>query len=143
MNFKIAFLSMKTSKFPYFIFLLLLLSGCNPFNNKRGRSGESLPVPVAQKPPLGWNSFDAFDCRINEEQFKKTVDFMAENLLQYGWNYAVIDYIWWHPDPGGWENPKMRYGHPNIRFAPDGKPLDPTTIDEFGRLLPAVDTRNK
>ena len=58
---------------------------------------------LAVKPPMGWNSFDAFDCRINEDQFKKTVDFMAENLLKYGWNYAVIDYIWWHPSPGDWK----------------------------------------
>jgi len=94
---------------------------------------------LASTPPMGWNSFDAYDCRINEDQFKKTVDFMAENLLQFGWNYAVIDYIWWHPSPGDWKNPKMRYGHPNIRYAGDGKPLDPTTIDENGRLLPAVE----
>lgn len=94
---------------------------------------------VAEKPPMGWNSFDAFDCRINEKQFKETVDFIAGNLLQFGWQYAVIDYIWWHPDPGGWNNPKRRFGHPNIRYAIDGKPLDPVTIDEFGRLLPAVE----
>jgi hypothetical protein len=94
---------------------------------------------IAKTPPMGWNSFDAFDCRVNEDQFKKSVDFMSENLLKYGWNYAVIDYIWWHPSPGDWKNPKMRYGHPNIRYAPDGKPLDPTAIDEFGRLLPAVE----
>jgi hypothetical protein len=58
---------------------------------------------LASTPPMGWNSFDAYDCRINEDQFKKTVDFMAENLLQFGWNYAVIDYIWWHPSPGDWK----------------------------------------
>jgi alpha-galactosidase len=94
---------------------------------------------LASTPPMGWNSFDAFDCRISEGQFRKTVDFIAENLLQFGWNYAVIDYIWWHPSPGDWKNPKMRYGHPNIRYAPDGKPLDPTTIDKNGRLLPTVE----
>jgi len=92
----------------------------------------------AKTPPMGWNSFDAFDCRINEAQFKKQIDFISENLLQFGWNYAVIDYIWWHPDPGGWNNPEKRYGHPNIRYAPNGRPMDTTTIDEYGRLLPAL-----
>ena len=131
---------MNINKFFPFILLILILPGCNSNTGvKKEKSAESSFVQTAKKPPLGWNSFDAFDCRINEEQFKKTVDFMAENLLQYGWNYAVIDYIWWHPDPGSWDNPKKRYGHPNIRYAADGKPLDPTTIDEFGRLLPAVE----
>ena len=94
---------------------------------------------VAPTPPMGWNSFDAYDCRINEEEFKAHVDFMAENLLQYGWEYAVIDYIWWHPEPGNWETPR-RHGHPNIRYNADGSPLHPefTTMDEYGRLMPAI-----
>lgn len=95
---------------------------------------------VAKTPPMGWNSFDSYDCRINEEQFKATVDYMAENLLEYGWEYAVIDYIWWHPEPGNWDTPR-RFGHPNIRYNEDGSPLHPeyTTMDEYGRLLPAVE----
>jgi len=91
---------------------------------------------LAAKPPMGWNSFDAYDCRINEQEFKATVDFMAEHLLQYGWEYAIIDYIWWHPDPGNWETPR-RFGHPNIRYGEDGKPIDVMPLDEYGRCLPA------
>ncbi|MEM9719835.1 MAG: glycoside hydrolase family 27 protein [Bacteroidota bacterium] len=95
---------------------------------------------VAPTPPMGWNSFDAYDCRINEEEFKATVDFMAEHLKPYGWEYAVIDYIWWHPEPGNWDTPR-RFGHPNIRYEGDGSPLHPEyiTMDEYGRLLPAVE----
>lgn len=40
---------------------------------------------VAPTPPMGWNSFDAYDCRINEQEFKAIVDYMAENLKQHGW----------------------------------------------------------
>jgi len=138
-SFKTVLRTMITNKLFYFVLLLLLLSCCTSKSGKKGNPELSSSEQIALKPPMGWNSFDAFDCRINEEQFKKTVDFMAENLLQFGWNYAVIDYIWWHPSPGDWKNPKFRYGHPNIRYAADGKPLDPTTIDEFGRLLPAVE----
>lgn len=95
---------------------------------------------LAATPPMGWNSFDAYDCRINESEFKATVDYMAENLLQYGWEYAVIDYIWWHPEPGNWDTPR-RKGHPDIRYKEDGSPLFPeeTTIDEYGRLLPSIE----
>lgn len=95
---------------------------------------------LAQTPPMGWNSFDAYDCRINEADFKATVDYMADNLLEYGWEYAVIDYIWWHPEPGNWDTPR-RKGHPNLRYNDDGSALHPeyTTMDEYGRLLPSVE----
>jgi hypothetical protein len=44
---------------------------------------------VAPPPPMGWNSFDAWDCRITERQFKANVDFMARELKSYGWEYAA------------------------------------------------------
>lgn len=95
---------------------------------------------VAQTPPMGWNSFNAYDCRINEEEYKGIVDFMADNLLRYGWEYAVIDYVWWHPEPGNWDTPR-RKGHPNLRYKSPGEPLFPesTTLDEYGRLIPSVE----
>lgn len=101
-------------------------------------NGQEEPKYVAETPPMGWNSFDAYDCRINEDEFRVTVDFMADNLLQYGWKYAVIDYIWWHPDPGNWDTPR-RKGHPNIRYKKNGEPLHPEyiTMDKYGRLLPS------
>ena len=118
------------------LFLSVVACQTKPGDNDPG----SLPEPVALTPPMGWNSFDAYDCRINEAEYKATVDFMAEHLLPYGWEYAVIDYIWWHPEPGNWNTPR-RFGHPNIRYREDGAPLHPeyTTMDEFGRLLPAVE----
>ncbi len=95
---------------------------------------------VALTPPMGWNSFDAYDCRINEAEYKATVDYMAENLLEFGWDYAVIDYIWWHPNPGNWDNPR-RKGHPNLRYKSPGEPLFPgnTRLDDYGRLIPSVE----
>ncbi len=93
---------------------------------------------VAPTPPMGWNSFDAYDCRINEQEFRSIVDFMAENLLEFGWEYAVIDYVWFNDEPGNWDNPNRRFGHPNIRLDENGIPLDTLVMDEYGRLLPSV-----
>ena len=89
-------------------------------------------------PPMGWNSFDSYDCRINESEFRAHVDYIAENLKEHGWKYVVVDYVWWHPEPGNWDTPR-RFGHPNIRYNPDGSPMYPeyTTMDEFGRLMPS------
>ena len=39
-------------------------------------------VMVAPKPPMGWNSFDCYDSRITEVQFKANVDFMARELKE-------------------------------------------------------------
>lgn len=88
---------------------------------------------------MGWNSFDAYDCAINEQQFRATADSMAKELLPYGWEYAVIDYIWFNAAPGNWKNPKRRLGHPDLRLDPDGRPIDKLVMDAHGRLLPAVE----
>lgn len=108
--------------------------------SKRGSNpgGNQLNREVALKPPTGWNSFDAYDCRINESEFIATVDFMEKNLLKHGWEYAVVDYCWFNDDPGNWNNPRRRFGHPDIRMKEDGTPLDTLVMDEFGRVLPSV-----
>lgn len=137
---------MKSLKFLKYITLasLLVVFACAEKSKEKVASTENKQSEtkkiVAKTPPMGWNSFDAYDCRINEKEFKATVDYIAENLLEYGWEYAVIDYIWWHPEPGNWNTPR-RKGHPNLRYNDDGSPLHPeyTTMDEYGRLLPSTE----
>jgi alpha-galactosidase len=92
---------------------------------------------VALRPPMGWNSFDAYDCRINEKEFKEVVDWMEINFKPFGWEYAVIDYIWFNHEPGNWDNPKRRFGHPDIRLNADGSPIDKLIMDKYGRLFPS------
>ncbi|MDP5170063.1 MAG: glycoside hydrolase family 27 protein [Bacteroidia bacterium] len=120
----------------------MLLSSCQPNVSAKAAEGpiNSNFSDLAPTPPMGWNSFDAYDCRINEAEFKANVDVMASKLLPYGWDYAVLDYIWWHPEPGNWNTPR-RKGHPNIRYTEDGAPLHPEyiTMDEHGILQPSVD----
>ncbi|MEZ4905374.1 MAG: hypothetical protein R2822_28230 [Spirosomataceae bacterium] len=105
----------------------------------RKKSTLSKPVGVAPRPPMGWNSFDAYDCRINEKEFRAVTDFMDLHLKPFGWEYAVIDYIWFNPTPGNWDNPKRRFGHPDIQLHADGSPKDKLVMDEYGRLLPSIE----
>ncbi|MCG8699491.1 MAG: glycoside hydrolase family 27 protein [Bacteroidales bacterium] len=94
---------------------------------------------LAQTPPMGWNSFDAYDSRINEEEFKANVDVFAEKLKPHGWEYVVVDYLWFHPYPGKYRLSGKRFGHGDLRYAADGAPIDTVAMDEYGRLLPHPD----
>jgi len=77
----------------------------------------------AKTPPMGWNSWDCYGPTVTESEVKANADYMAENLKQHGWEYIVVDIRWFvENDKAGGYNQK-----------------DPVyTIDEYGRLLPAV-----
>lgn len=79
-------------------------------------------APVAPAPPMGWNSWDSYGTSVTEEQVKANADVMARDLAKYGWQYIVVDIQWYEP---------TAQGH-------DYKPGAPLTMDEYGRLTPAV-----
>lgn len=63
---------------------------------------------------MGWNSFDCYGSAVTEAQVRANAEFMARHLRGFGWEYIVVDISWYDPLTGA-----------------------PTTLDEFGRLLPA------
>ena len=71
---------------------------------------------------MGWNSWDSYGTTVREEQVKANAAWMAEHLAKYGWKYIVVDIQWYEPNA---------QGH-------DYKPGAPLTMDEYGRLMPAV-----
>jgi len=81
----------------------------------------------APTPPMGWNSYDAFGDTVTEDQVLANAKYVKKNLLSHGWNYIVIDFRWYDPDPPGNDFllNKLRTG---AKLPADG----------FGRLLPAV-----
>ncbi len=76
----------------------------------------------AQKPVMGWNSWDCFATTVTEAQTKAQADVMAKELKQFGWEYITVDIQWFEPDATGFDYRK-------------GAPL---VMDEFSRLLPAT-----
>jgi hypothetical protein len=78
----------------------------------------------AKTPPMGWNSWDCYGPTVTEAEVKANADYMAEKLKQHGWEYIVVDIRWFVAnDKAGGYNEK-----------------DPVyTLDEYGRLLPAVE----
>jgi alpha-galactosidase len=77
---------------------------------------------VTTVPPMGWNSWDSYGTTVREKQVKANADWMAEHLAKFGWQYIVVDIQWYEPNA---------QGH-------DYQPGAPLTMDEYGRLLPAV-----
>ena len=77
---------------------------------------------VAPRPPMGWNSWDSYGTTVREDQVKANADAMARDLAKYGWQYIVVDIQWYEPNA---------QGH-------DYKPGAPLTMDDYGRLIPAV-----
>jgi alpha-galactosidase len=80
----------------------------------------------APTPPMGWNSYDAFGDTVTESEVLANARYVKEKLLPHGWNYIVIDFRWYDPEPPGNDFllNKLRTG---AKLPADG----------FGRLLPA------
>jgi alpha-galactosidase len=76
----------------------------------------------AQKPPMGWNSWDCFATTVTEAQTKAQADVMAEKLASHGWEYVVVDIQWYEPDAKSFAYRK------NAALI----------MDDYGRLLPAT-----
>jgi alpha-galactosidase len=77
----------------------------------------------APTPPMGWNSWDCYGPTVTEDEVKANANYMAENLKQYGWQYIVVDIRWYvgNDKANGYNQTNPDY-----------------TIDNYGRLLPAV-----
>jgi len=84
---------------------------------------------VAQKPPMGWNSYDAFNFSVTEAEFKANVDTIAKKYLPYGWEYAVVDWSWSFPGMGS-------QGTPNQGWTSTGGVTTHIKIDAYGRPQP-------
>ena len=77
---------------------------------------------IAQTPPMGWNSWDCYGAAVTEKDVKANADYMAKHLKQYGWEYIVVDIEWYQPTAAS-----HAY-----------EPFSDLCMDEYGRLLPAV-----
>jgi alpha-galactosidase len=76
----------------------------------------------AEKPPMGWNSWDSFATTVTEAQTKAQTDIMAQRLKRYGWQYVVVDIQWYEPEAKGYD------------YRTNAKLI----MDQWGRLWPAT-----
>ena len=85
----------------------------------------------AQKPPMGWNSYNCFGSAVHEDEVKANADYVAKNLKSYGWQYIVVDFLWSYDNPPG-----SKIGNPYQRNLQDGSYVPWLAMDKWGRLLP-------
>lgn len=88
---------------------------------------------LANKPPMGWNSYNCFGSAVLEKEVKANADYMAVNLKQFGWEYVVVDFLWSYDNP-----PTSKIGNPGQLRLNDGSFLPWLAMDAYGRLLPHV-----
>lgn len=69
-------------------------------------------------PPRGWNSYDSYSWIISEQEYLQNAELLSQRLLGHGYQYAVVDYLWYR----------------NLKGNQVSRGFD--TIDEWGRLLP-------
>jgi alpha-galactosidase len=92
----------------------------------------------AAKPPMGWNSYDAYHGAVTEKQFLESVEAVRKQLLPLGYNYVTIDFCWFNPGPTDWD-PINNWKTIGLQQQQDerGNFSPQLTMDQFGRLLPA------
>lgn len=50
---------------------------------------------LAKTPPMGWNSWNKFECKINETIVKEVADAMVKNgMREAGYEYIIVDDCW-------------------------------------------------
>ena len=101
--------------------LILIISGLATWPV---RAAEALQQDklLAPTPPMGWNSWDCYGPSVRESEVKANADYMAKQLAKHGWQYVVVDIQWSEPKAGA-------HGY---------RPNAELTIDEYGRLTPAL-----
>jgi alpha-galactosidase len=109
----------------------LIFAGCsnNPHEKSVAEENKIPPIDksLAIKPPMGWNSWDCLGWGANEAEVKEAADYMAKNLRHLGYEYVVIDMLWYGDDAA---SDFEAFVHETIPVKPN------YTLDEFGRLLP-------
>lgn len=79
----------------------------------------------AKTPPMGWNSYNCFGAAVIESEIIGNAKMVEAHLKEFGWEYIVIDYMWFYPNVGALNNPSQ-----SSTWKPG------LAMDKYGRLLP-------
>ncbi len=79
--------------YPVIVFVVAGALSCAPVRARNGKGG------LAPTPPMGWNSWNAFEKDIDEEKIKAIADAMVSSgMRDAGYTYLVLDDAWMAPE---------------------------------------------
>ena len=79
----------------YIVILSIVILLYVIFRKREGIPKNIKPAPLANKPPMGWNSWNCFNQEIDEDKIKEIVDcFVDLRLDSVGYEYIIIDDGW-------------------------------------------------
>ena len=96
----------------------------------RESAADSVPAlnkSLAEKPPMGWNSWDCFGWTVNEAQVRANAAYLAKNMKQLGYEYVIVDMCWY---ANAKDSDFEAFVHETIATKPN------YTIDQYGILQP-------
>ncbi len=80
---------------------LVLIGGvaAEPLADSVRLGDRAIAIPgVARTPPMGWNSWNAYGCTVNERMIEQAADAMvATDMRAAGYRYVVVDDCWFSP----------------------------------------------
>jgi hypothetical protein len=113
------------------ILTTILLISCTEKDSVKNQVAKNEIPPInkslALKPPMGWNSWDCLGWGATEIEVKAVADYMAKNLKYLGYEYIVIDMLWYGDEAA---SDFEAFVHETIPARPN------YNLDEYGRLLP-------
>lgn len=77
-------------------------------------------IRLAATPPRGWNSYDSFCWTVSEQEFLQNAQLVAQRLRPLGYEYVVVDYLWYRKKVKGAYVDSLGYD----------------VIDDWGRVIP-------
>ena len=83
-------------KYPLSLAALALLAACGIHQARTGVGGRpETSAILAATPPMGWNSWNKFGCKIDEQLIEQTADAMVSSgMRDAGYRYVNIDDCW-------------------------------------------------
>jgi hypothetical protein len=94
----------------------------------------TLALAIAERastPPRGWNSYDSYTWKISEADFLANCAAMAARLKSSGYEYCVVDYLWFQDLD---TSSPITMSGAGLR-----DPITKMHLDAYGRLQPAPD----
>ncbi|KAF6140992.1 hypothetical protein GIB67_006621, partial [Kingdonia uniflora] len=84
--------------------------------------GHSAKTPITEKneepttPSRDWNSYDSFSWIISEIVFMQNAKVVSERLLAHGFEYVVVDYLWYRRKGTAYEDSSRQWRAKDIGF---------------------------